>query len=572
MHNLSFEMFVQQDKITRADWDRLLEKIGTYENNFSIEFSFNTNVVDFFIYSEKDLSILATKLDGFIFKSSGRLPLIESGQGIRFGISSKKNILEVREEEEFKKERVIKKVSVNIKNTLSFKTYSIKILLQDKFGNEFHSAYTTFTNPFSSFEFDFKNSPKMKKKSSPLALKFDEALKLFAPQTQSSIFEVFGFPYFSHPTFLSMEAFDSDKHGLVVGQTGVGKSKFIELFIKNIEKSSRKDEYAVVVIDPHANLFPQFKDLGKDVVNFDFIDNACNLFPVFSDPKIATELTILLFKTLLKDQFNAKMERVLKYTLYTMFLTNSMKLVSVKRFLTEIEFRKNILSNLGGEFGYLNQFFDTEFVELQTRFYDVSIMPVVVLIDELQFVPAFSKDPSGNLEDSLKNNFLTSFSLNRIYLGDKATRLISGLIIQQLFLLAQKKTINKKIILIIDEVALVENESLAYILSEARKFNLSLILSQQYLTQISPDLLKGILSNVYNYFVFKVSDEDAKIVAKNLDIAFPDDVLLRSKEKGISEEELKRNILVNLNPRECLVRLFSNGKFYPSFKAKTLNI
>jgi len=47
---------------------------------------------------------------------------------------------------------------------------------------------------------------------------------------------------------------------------------------------------------------------------------------------------------------------------------------------------------------------------------------------------------------------------------------------------------------------------------------------------------------------------------------------IRQKEKGISEEDLKRNILVNLNPRECLVRLFANGKFYPSFKGKTVDV
>lgn len=573
MNTKAIEIFVEQNKIAKADWDRLLGKIGTYDANFSIEFTFNTNVVDFFLYSQKDLSQLATNIGGFILKPTTRQPAnIDVSKKVRFKISPHSNILEIREKEEFKKQRVITKININVKRIFSLKIYSIKILLQDEFSNDYYSAYSTFTNPFSSFEFDFKNSPKIKKKSSPLSLKFDETLKLFAPQTNDSIFEVFGFPYFSNPTFLSMKAFDFDKHGLVVGQTGVGKSKFIELFIKNIEKSSKKDEYAVIVIDPHANLYPNFNELKSNKINFDFIKTACDLFPSFSEPKIATELTILLFKTLLKDQFNAKMERVLKYSLYTMFLANSMKLVNVKRFLTEIEFRKNILSTLGGEFGYLNQFFDTEFVELQTRFYEVAIMPILVLIDELQFVPAFSQESQSNLENDIKNNFLTCFSLNRIYLGDKATRLIAGLIIQQLFLLAQKKIINKKIILIIDEVSTIENESLIYILSEARKFNMSLVLSQQYLTQISPDLLKGILSNVYNYFVFKISDEDAKIVSKSLDIGFPDDVLLRSKEKGVSEEELKRNVLVNLNPRECLVRLFGNGKFYPSFKAKTLNI
>lgn len=70
---------------------------------------------------------------------------------------------------------------------------------------------------------------------------------------------------------------------------------------------------------------------------------------------------------------------------------------------------------------------------------------------------------------------------------------------------------------------MVENDGLISILSEARKFNLFLFLSQQYLTQITKGLLKAILSNVFNYFVFKVYEEDAKILSKNLNIKFPDE-------------------------------------------------
>jgi hypothetical protein len=249
-----------------------------------------------------------------------------------------------------------------------------------------------------------------------------------------------------------------------------------------------------------------------------------------------------------------------------------MSLLTLKKFLTELEFRQKILKDVSYEYDYLSHFFDTELVEMQTKFYENAIMPILVLIDELTFVPAFFKESSHQLETILKEKFLTCFSLNRIFLGEKATRLIAGLLIQQVFLLAQKRSINKKIILIIDEVSLVENESLIAILSEARKFNLSLFLSQQYLTQISPTLLQAVLSNVYNYFVFKVSDEDAKILAKNLEIKFADEVLITEKEKGLGEEEIKRKFLVTQNPRECLVRVFSLGKFFPCFKAKTLAV
>lgn len=573
----AFEIFILEDKVTPQDWQRLVSRVAEYEKNFAIELTFETNKLEFYLYSRKDLSLLATKLEGFIIKPVEReIPRrdIQLHKNARFKLRSQKNVLELREQEEIKKQRIITCILIHFKKVVGTYLYKSEIFLKDHYGRSFYSSSYSLQNPLLNFEFDFENNVKLQKKDVPLFLKIDDAAKLFTPTLNDGFLEAFGFPHFSHPVYFPLNNFEFGKHSLIVGQTGVGKSKLIELFVKNIAKHSLQGEYAVIVIDPHTSLYPQFLNLEQDKINFDFVNTSCDLFPTFSEPKIATELTILLFRTLLKDQFNAKMERVLKYTLYVLFLKNQMSLTSLKRFLTDLEFRKGILeTDQRAEFDHFIHFFETEFVEMQTQFYEVAIMPILVLIDELDFIPAFSQNSSTyNLEETLKNNFLTCFSLNRVFLGEKATRLIAGLIIQQLFLIAQKGTVNKKIILIIDEVSIIENESLINILSEARKFNLSLFLSQQYLTQITPDLLKGILSNVYNYFVFKVSDEDAKILAKNLDILFPDEILIREKEKGFSDEDLKSNLLVTLNPRECLVRAYANGKFHTCFKAKTMEV
>lgn len=572
-----FEIFITEDKITVKDWLGFLDKVTHYDRNISIEVVFQLNTVEFYLYTQRDLSSLVAKLEKFVLKPiDRRVPSkekISSYRKIGFRLSARKNILEIKEAEEIRKQRVLKRVVINLRQILTVKMYSITAIFNDLGEGELVSHYTSFTNPMNIFEFDFKDNIKVQKRSVPIFLKIDGVANLFTPEAQRSFLEIFGFPNFSYPVYFPLQGFEFSKHSLIVGQTGVGKSKLIELFIKNVAKHSQTDEYAIVIIDPHASLYPQFLNLEQNKVNFDFIHSSCALFPAFSEPKIATELTILLFKTLLRDQFNAKMERVLKYALYVLFLKNKMSLLALKRFLTELEFRKEILEGSDEQFDYLTHFFETEFVELQTKFYEVSTMPILVLIDELSFIPAFSSNAvNNNLEPALKDNFLTCFSLNRIFLGEKATRLIAGLIIQQLFLLAQKGSLNKKIIMIIDEVSTVENESLISILSEARKFNLSLFLSQQYLTQITPDLLRGILSNVYNYFVFKISDEDAKILVKNMDLNFPDDVLTKQKEKGFSDEDLKRNLLTTLNPRECVVRIFADGKFYPCFKGKTMDM
>ncbi|GIW63376.1 MAG: hypothetical protein KatS3mg091_178 [Patescibacteria group bacterium] len=209
-------------------------------------------------------------------------------------------------------------------------------------------------------------------------------------------------------------------------------------------------------------------------------------------------------------------------------------------------------------------------MEIITSYYDSAIVPILSLIDEMSFIPAFSKEQTNalNLEESISKNFLISIPLERIYLGQKATQLIAGLIIQQVFLISQKRRINKKIILIIDEVSIVENEALISILSEARKFNLGLCLAQQYLTQVSEKLLKATLSNVYNFFVFKVSDEEAKIISSNLELEIPRIIFDNQKQ----EQELKRQLFINLNPREIITRVFAKGKFYPAIKGKTIFI
>jgi len=573
----AFEIFLQKNKVTGQDWQRFTKKISDYESEFRVEVVFEENNVGFYLYSQKDLSHIADRLEGFILKPTSRHSTARTSfrahKRLHLKLPAHKNILEFRENEAIKKQRNIEIIIINFKKIIKTNIHLITVLLKDKEGNKFYSSYLSLANPLPSFEFDFKSNLKVKKKSLSPFLKLDEVAKLFNTNEQEAILKVSGFPYFSHQVYLPLTGFDFGKHGLIVGQTGVGKTKFLELFVKKMAKQSYDKDYVIVVIDPHATLYPHFLNIDRSKINFDFIRSSCDLFPAFSEPKIATELTILLFKTLLKDQFQAKMERVLKYTLYVLFLQNRMSLNNLRKFLTELEFRKELLESLDQEQDYLVHFFGTEFVEFQTKFYEIAIMPVLVLIDELNFIPAFSNySSSNNLESALKDNFLVSFSLNRIFLGEKATRLIAGLIIQQLFLIAQKDSFNKKIVLIIDEVSIVENESLINILAEARKFNLSVFLSQQYLTQITSDLLRGILSNVFNYFTFKVSDEDAKILAKNLDITFPDEILTAEKKKGLSEEDLKRNLLVTLNPRECVVRVFKNSKFYPCFKAKTMDV
>ena len=177
-------------------------------------------------------------------------------------------------------------------------------------------------------------------------------------------------------------------------------------------------------------------------------------------------------------------------------------------------------------------------------------------------IPVFNTEQnSENLKNTIHDNFLTLFSLDRTKLGDKVTKTISGLIMQQLLTIIQKREIDEHIIFIIDEVAVVENPILSRYLSEARKYNLSLILAGQYFNQISDELKNSIFANVINYFIFRVSKLDANVLVDNFNMKIPLD----------DSRDRKIKLLTELNNRECIVRIDSNGVLLPAFKGITLD-
>jgi len=94
----------------------------------------------------------------------------------------------------------------------------------------------------------------------------------------------------------------------------------------------------------------------------------------------------------------------------------------------------------------------------------------------------------------------------------------------------------------------VQNPALAQILAEARKFNLTVILTQQYFGQVDKDLRDAIFANVYNYYTFKVSEEDARALEGNLNMELPKEVVEAENAKGIKESDSKVKIMTELHP------------------------
>ena len=389
-----------------------------------------------------------------------------------------------------------------------------------------------------------------------------KSMHLFKTDKNSALFQIDTFPYFSDHFYLNLTDYNFYKHSLILGASGSGKSKFISLLVEQIIKSSQlKNQYRVVIVDPHASLEEDIGGLGK-VVNFK--NSYIDLFhQEVDDPQVSTELLLELFISLNPNQYNSKLERVLRYSLYLLLANHSFNFSNLKKVVLDLDYRNNIIreqrENL--PFAVIN-FFLSDFNDLKTKAYGEAISPIISFIDEMEMIPVFNSEQNyDNLKKTIHDNFLTLFSLDRTKLGDKVTKTIAGLIMGQLLTLVQRREIDEHIIFIIDEVSVVENQLLSRYLSEARKYNLSLILVGQYFNQISDKLKSSIFANVVNYFIFRVSKLDATTLVDNFNMKIPLD---DSKERKIS-------LMTELNNRECIVRIDTNGVLLPAFKARTLD-
>ncbi len=548
-----FEVFIRGNQVEAKDWQGLTRRLANLGKKLEFEMVFRGRKVEFLVRTEEVISI---REEGpFILEP--KESEIEEEVAVRavwYGIPAGLTVAEAKKREEQNKGRTITKV-----RAIWGRIWRVKVYMKDERGREQVGTCLTLVNPLWQWRIEFGEGGEWEKKAIPVRPELAGAEELLDKLGGKS-----GGVLTVGRKYLKLDGFDAEKHTLVVGQTGVGKTKLLELLVRLLAGRG----YGVIVVDPHAamNL-----NGGDRQVTLDFVKNGCDLFPGGSDPYMTTEMTVLLFKTLIGEQYNAKLERVLKYAVYSLLMAKAMTLPNLRRFLSEMEFRGGVLAKIGDN-DQLRHFFETEFGELETKFYETAVMPILALVDELVFTPVFShKGEMWDLRQLLQEKSIINLSLNRVALGDRATRMIAGLVIQQVFLLAMAG-VGKKLVLVVDEVATVENEGLAGILAQARKFGLAVYLSGQYLDQMSPRLLAAILANIYNYFVFKVSDEDGKILGKNMEMIFGEGVLSEAKRKGVGGEELKREVLARLDPRQCVARLFKDGKFYSSFVGRTVDI
>ena len=563
---LTSEIYLTKKFISKEEWLELINTISNYNGflrKWKIIITNDRNQIRYFVKTRCSLPTTINNLNSFLLKATKEIKAPKHNYTLlslpRIGSS----IIDLINYSEIRNKGTLEYLEISF-----LKLYEDKIKSKIRFylnKNGVIKKYNAiFVIPTSILSADFEGNKRYFYKSSPKYLEINKILHLLNTDSNNALLSVDTFPYLQGNFYLNQNNFSFDKHSIIMGSSGSGKSKFISLLINNINKNDNlKQKYKIVVIDPHAALEQDIGGIGK-VIDFKSNLDSIDLFINNNDDIVAsTELLLDLLKSLIADQYNSKLERVLRHSIHLLLTDESFNFRNLRRLILDLEYRNDLIKKLKYNLPVsVIDFFLSDFNDLKTKSYGETISPIIGFIDEMEMLPVFNSEQNNeNLKNSIHDNFLTLFSLDRTKLGDKVTKTISGLIMQQLLTIIQKREIDEHIIFIIDEVAVVENPILSRYLSEARKYNLSLILAGQYFNQISDELKNSMFANVINYFIFRVSKLDANVLVDNFNMKIPLD---DSKDRKIK-------LLTELQTRECIVRIDSNGVLLPAFKGITLD-
>lgn len=566
-----YEVFLTQKYVDIKDWANFIfevSKLNGKLKKWTIWVKIESNYVRYFIETEREFPPVMSSIGEFLLKKIQNNMELQYKISLPYFITSNyKNILEIYDKNDMKYSRKLKLTKINIypykkDNFLS----TTKFYFEKEDGEViFKKAFWNNIVEFLSIDFD-KHMRFFYKKDEEKYLDIRKTIHLFKSEKNSAFLKVNAFPYCQQELYLNQKDYDFAKHSMVVGASGTGKSKLISTLIKNLSNNQQnKLKYKIVVIDPHASIEQDIGGLENTrVIDFKSIEDSVDLFINSKKDIIATTESIMdLIKTIIADQYNSKLERVLRYSIHILLAGEKFNLVNLRKLLVETEYRNQILRETRDiVVNSVTQFFLVDFNKLKTESYQQAISPIVSFIDELQILPILNnKEKIENLQDVIKKEFLTIISLDQTTLGARMTKTIAGFTMQQIMQLVQEKIVDEHIILVVDEVSIIENPILCRFLSEARKYNLSLILCQQYFDQISEKLQKAIFTNVVNYFIFRVSKKDAITLEgnMNMEIAVHNSTIIRIK------------MLTQLNDRECIARICNNGIVLTAFKGKTLD-
>lgn len=336
---------------------------------------------------------------------------------------------------------------------------------------------------------------------------------------------------------------DRMRHFYVIGQTGTGKSVFLQnLIIQDIQAG-----HGVCMIDPHGNDIQDVlgavpPERERDVIYFDpsRMDRVIGLNMLehdYSRPEQKTIVVNELF-SIFQKLYGANPESM--GPMFEQYFRNATMLVmedpssgntlmDIGRVMADAKYRRYKLSRATNP--VVVQFWQ----EIATKAggeaslenivpYIVSKFDVFTANDYMR--PIIGQQHSAfNFREIMDNKKILLINLSKGQLGEINANLIGMIFVGKILMAALSRVDDPTMsfppfFLHIDEFQNVSTPSIASILSEARKYKLGLTMAHQFIAQLDPIIKDAVFGNVGSLAAFRVGPEDAQFLEQQFTPTF----------------------------------------------------
>ena len=364
---------------------------------------------------------------------------------------------------------------------------------------------------------------------------------------------------------------DRRRHVYIIGKTGSGKSTLLE----NMAISDMEAGRGIGVVDPHGEFAEKVLDFVpesrlEDVIYFDPSDID---YPIAFNPleRVGTEYRHLIasgmmgvFKKIWPDVWSARMEYILNNALLALLEYPNSTLLGIMRMLAEKDYRQKVVENL--EDPVVKAFWTNEFARYTQRLETEAVAAIQNKVGQFVANPLIRNiigqtRSSIDIKSVMDDGKILIVNLSKGRIGEDNSALLGAMIITRLQLAAMSRVDlpereRRDFFLYVDEFQNFATDSFVSVLSEARKYRLSLTLAHQYIGQLVHEMntkvRDAIFGNVGTLICFRVGAPDAEFL-----------------EREFLPEYTEQD-LVNLTKFNVYLKLMIDGVASRPFSAVTL--
>lgn len=363
---------------------------------------------------------------------------------------------------------------------------------------------------------------------------------------------------------------DRRRHLYIVGKTGSGKSRLLELLlISDIQQG-----HGCCLLDPHGDLADELltyipKNRIKDVV---YINPTDRDFPIGFNPLERVEdyearqhlsvFFISIFKKLFAATWNPQMEHLIRYITLALLETPDSNILGIPRILSDTTYRQKVVMQIKDP--VVKSFWTNEFASFNEKYSNGAVIPILNKVGQFISNPIVrnmigQQKNSLDFEKFMNEGKIVLINISKGKLGDDNAALLGSMFITKIQQAALarakiKEEERRDFYFYVDEFQNFATDAFSSILSEARKYHLDLTIAHQYIAQLPEEVKATAFGNVGSMIVFAVGGDDAAYLAKEFSPVFT------------------QNDMINLNVREMYIKMSVDGKLTTPFSAVTLSI